>query len=231
MKRFVVLLFVNLLVARSASYAQYGQIQQTLQLVDIKGGPVEEKKYVDVVGDQYLHTDWQNGAIMLESNQIVTAPLKFDAYNNILLFKDKDDKELQPKNALKGFIINISDKEISDMVPLMFVKGFPPTGKQNEDTFYQMIADGKVKLLKLHRKKIQEQSTFTSGVVTKTFKLYQSYFIVKDNQLIAVDPGKKSLSRALPDHSVDIDAYFKNHSINFSSDNDLRTFFVWYNTL
>ena len=198
---------------------------------DREGRPINELFYTDIEGDPYLMNAWISGTVVLQNSKSVAATLKLDIYNNRLLFQGKNGETLEFIDKLTGFTLSITDKEISNIAPLVFANGFPVTDKQTENSWYQIIADGKVKLLKLYGKQTVESRAFNSATTTKSFVPFQVYYVLKNNQLIKTGANKKAMLKILDDHAAQLDAYLKTNNINFKSDTDLQKLFTWYNAL
>jgi hypothetical protein len=203
----------------------------SLTQVGINGAPVMDSEYVEVDGNPYLFSDWVSGSVNLQDNKSLTATLKFDICNNHLLFQSKDGTALELKNDARSFVLNTGDKALSDISPLVFVNGYPPVGQRTESSWFQLIADGKTRLLKYYKKQIKEEKQFTSATTTKSFISMKYYYIFKNNQLIEVSPSKKEIFKVLNDHSSELETYAKTNNINFKSDIDLAKLFAYYNSL
>jgi hypothetical protein len=69
--------------------------------------------------------------------------LRFDIAANRLLFQQKDGTALKIDQPFAGFTLNGVDPQVTDLNPVVFGKGYPSTAMQNEETIYQVIAEGK----------------------------------------------------------------------------------------
>ena len=207
----------------------YAHAQTSLS--DIKGDALKDNVYIEVEGNPFLFNDWANGTLVLISNQSIAAPIKFDICANQVLFKNKAGEVLALKSKITSFTLDNANTEISDLKPLVFVNGYPATAKQTESSYYQLIGDGKTRLLKFYRKSVDEQRAYASATTVRSFKYFQVYYVFKNNQLLEVQPNKKSIAKVLDEHSTQLEAYLKDHTINFKSDADLQKLFTWYNSL
>jgi hypothetical protein len=201
------------------------------ELIGTRGDPYLENPYTVVTGDPYLVNDWTSGFVILDNNQKASATLKYDINSNIVLFQGKNGETWQLKDNFKGFTLANTNNVLSNLDPLIFDNGFPNKGKQTPATFYQLIADGKVKLLKYYKKNIDEHREYPSAITTKTFKAAHAYFVFSNNQLTEIKPNKKSLLKLFNEHSAEIEVYLKDNNINLKSDADLKKLFTWYNSL
>ncbi|MCR8560018.1 hypothetical protein KXD93_20365 [Mucilaginibacter sp. BJC16-A38] len=198
---------------------------------DRQGRPINELSYTDIEGDPYLATDWATGTVTLQNGKNVGATLKFDIYADRLLFQGKNSETLEFIDKLTGFTLNITNTEISNISPLVFANNFPAVDKQTENSWYQVIADGKVKLLKYYGKQTSESRAFNSATNVKTFVPFQFYYLFRNNQMIKTSLNKKSILKAFDDYGLQTEAYLKSNNINFKSDVDLQKLFAWYNSL
>jgi hypothetical protein len=169
--------------------------------------------------------------VTLKDNKNIVATLKFNVFSNHLLFQGPKGTPFQLRDSAKMFTLNVANGDLSDITPFVFVTGYPPYGQRKKDSWYQLIADGKVTLLKYYRKTIKEEWQFTSSTVTKEFMSFKYYYIFKDSHLMEVQPNKKSILKALTGHEEEVKNYLKANHISFDSDTDLQTFFTWYNSL
>jgi hypothetical protein len=211
-------------------FAAHGHAQ-SLGQYDIKGLAITETSYTEVEGNPYLISDWMNGSVTMTGNKSVPAKLKLDTYKDRLLFLDEKGETLELKNKVLGFTLDIPGGDISDLRPMAFVDFFPATANRTENSWYQLIADGKFKLLKCYRKTIKEDHPYASATVTKTFIPSAIYYTFKDGHLTEIVLSKKSLLKLFDDHPDQAHAYFKTNNVNLKSDTDLQKLFTWYNAL
>ncbi len=223
MKKALLIIVALLLICGKGAYAQF--------VNDVQGHPITEISYTDIEGDPYLLNKWTSGTIVLSNNKSFSATLKLDTYGNRLLYRGENGETMEFENKLTSFTLPLTGNEVSDIKPIVFVNNIPPVDNQTENSWYQLIADGKVKLLKYYGKQLMETKAFNSATTTKSFTDYQVYYIFRDNQLIKVSLNKKSLVKALAGHIADAESYLKTNNLNLKSDAGLQKFFVWYNSL
>jgi hypothetical protein len=72
---------------------------------------------------------------------------------------------------------------------------------------------------------------YTSSEITRAYKQVRLYYIFKKSRMIEVQTNKKSFLKVFNEHIPQVEAYFKDNAINFSSDVDLKKFITWYNSL
>lgn len=200
-------------------------------LYDKLGKPAFEIPYTDINGDPYLLNRWGDGMVILPDGKQATAQMKFDIYSNRLLFKGKNGEIMEVTDPLKEVRLNSGDKEMSDITPLVFINNLPAIDKQTTASWYQLIGDGKVKLLKYYGKKIVESQTVNFDPKKKSFVAFHEYYMLQNNAMMRVGANKKAIEKALNNHVPEIEDWLKTNNINLKSDAELQKFFVWYNSL
>lgn len=135
-------------------------------------------------------------------------------------------------DPVKGFKFNIDGKiDETDLAPLVFSSQFPAVDNQTATSFYQVIGDGKVKLLKYYKKILRSDQAFNSATVTKTFVLIDIYYLFTNNQMVKIKPGQKTILAALNNKADQVQSYLKANPINYKSDAALAKLFTYYNSL
>jgi hypothetical protein len=217
---FLTIMTISNLVAR----AQY--------LNDIQGKPYMEQSYTEVEGSPYLIANWATGAVKLVNGKSITAKLKYDLIKDELLFQNKRDSvALSFVDPVQYFSFNDVAIDESNIAPLVFGSGYPPVDNQTQASFYQVIADGKVKLLKHYKKTIRVDKAFNSATSTQTFVLADVYYVFINNQITRIKPSQKSILAALGDKADQLQGYMKSNTVNYKSDVALAKLFSYYNSL
>ncbi|WP_183565820.1 hypothetical protein [Mucilaginibacter sp. SP1R1] len=199
---------------------------------DYQGKPYTEISNADAEGSPYLITNWAAGSVSFSNGKKVTAKLKYDLMKDELLFQNKSDSSAMTFiEPVQGFSFNYFPIAESSLTPLIFGNGFPPVEGQTPASFYQVIADGKVKLLKHYKKVVRIDQAFNSATSTKTFVLVDVYYLFVNNQLTKIRPGQKTILSALNNKAAELQGYMKSNTINYKSDADLAKLFGYYNSL
>ena len=219
MKKSVIVLIVLFICGAGKLYAQITPPGQVV--TDIAGLNVKEAG-ADIQGTPYLFDDWLPGSVTTESGKTYdNLKLKYNIRFSQLLFLNQDNQPLSFKEPVKAFTI----KNIT------FAKGFPPVDTQTTSTFYQVLADGKIKLLKYTKKVIEERQTYGATAMEKSYRAMQSYYLLKDDKIIRVRADKKPILATLSDHAAQLDAYIKDNKVNLKDDAGMAQVITYYNTL
>ncbi|WP_295711618.1 hypothetical protein [Mucilaginibacter sp.] len=206
---------------------------QTQMLNDNQGKPVMEQNYIDVEGSPYLVPNWFPGKVSLVSGKTMLAKLKYDLIKDELLFQSpRDSLALAFVEPVRSFSFDTFGILESNLLPLVFSSGYPAVDEQTPASFYQVIADGKVKVLKRYKKIIHSDQVFNSATVTKTFALKDAvYYLLMNDNIARIKPGSKVILTALNDKAEKMQTYIKSAKVDYKSDTDLAKLFNYYNSL
>lgn len=212
----------KLLLALCCFCTVTARAQQLSTYSHMDGMAVKEVKPEDVEGSPFLNDDWQQGALTTDKGQGFTdVMLKYDIHNDQLLFRGADGQPMAFADGVKTFTLGKA----------VYANGFPAVGAQGSRSYYQVLADGKVKLLKRTGKIIEETKSYGSTTSSRSFRKVEAYFIFKDDKMETFKPDKKSVTALLADKATQISAYADSHKINYKNDSDLGALFAYYNSL
>nr|MBC7613770.1 hypothetical protein [Pseudopedobacter sp.] len=208
-----------LLVSFGFANAQY--------LQDVQGRPIMEISYTDIKGTPFLFSDWVSGVVILGNGDTFSdVPLKYNVFDEKLYFKNpKKDELLEFVQPLKSFKFN----ELKGAG--VFSKGFPAIDKFNSETFYDVLFDGKVKLLNKQYKTLLEVRPYNSATIEKSFVDHNDYYLVKGSKIERIRNSKKDFLDIFSDKSAQIEVFIKNEKIDFKNNDDLVKVFNYYDSL
>jgi len=223
MNKFIVCLMVMVL----------GYLSTHAQIIhDLQGKPYMEKSYTEVDGTPYLIDSWTGATITFSNGKATNVKVKYDLVKDVLLFQHQGDSTamyfIEP---VKGFTLTNGFINESNILPLVFNSGYPAIDVQTPASFYQIIAPGKMQLLRHYRKAIRTDQAFNSATVTKTFAYTDFYYLYADNKIIRIKPSQKSILAAMANKSTEIQAYLKNNTVDYKNDAALAKLFNYYNSL
>ncbi|MES2448076.1 MAG: hypothetical protein V4546_12895 [Bacteroidota bacterium] len=223
MKKFIFLTVIVLLVINVK--AQFTGANSSVDLTILDTRVKEMGKYADVkTGVPFVLKDWSQGAITVNGKvQKEELMLKYDEVDDELLVKGEG-------NSVKKFSLPIEAFTIKDGSKIrVFVSGFKPTKNANSNAYYELIADGKLKLLRKNFKKISEYKEY-SGATAKVIKDDVQYFVVSsDNQPTPIKLEQKSILQVLSDKGAAVEEHIKANKLNLKKENDVVSVFQFYN--
>jgi len=219
MRKPVMIIMILIIFGAGKIYAQISPPGPVV--TNIKGSNVKDAD-ADVQGTPYLFDDWLPGSVVTEDGKTYNnLKLKYDIRFSQLIFLNQNDEASGFREPVKMFTIN----------HMVFTNGFPSVDAQTIAAFYQVLADGKIKLLKYSKKVIEERQTYGATAMEKSYRKMQSYYVFKDGKMTKVRADKKSLLAALPDQAPKLETYIKDNNVNLKDDMGMAQVITYYNTL
>lgn len=205
-------LFLSILFVSLRAYTQIqpnagGQVF----LQDSNGKLLTSNNYIDVDGNPYFPKEWVEGTVGLKDGKVIAYnALRLNTITGNLEFKFTD-KAYDVINPMKEFTLGT----------LKFRNGFAPMERQNTETYYQVLYDGKQKLLCYRFGSIYLESSYNSATKTKKFQLDEIYYLQKaDGKLYELKKNLKSFLLLLDDKSKQLEEFCKKENIKLRSWND-----------
>ncbi len=205
------LTILSLLVSNYICNAQSDfDVNTTLENI-VNGKFVGSKKYVDLEGSPYFPNQWVSGTVTLKAGKVISLPLlRLNTLNGSLEFQ-ANDKPYDVVNSIKEFTLG----------SVIFQNGFEPIGENNAETFYQILYDGKNKLLCKHESKIRVEQPYNSASKISKVVNSKTYFLSKnDGKMYEVKKNVKKFSVAFKNQTSQIEEYCKRENIKLRSWND-----------
>lgn len=192
-------------------------------------GSLGEPVYHDMGGSPYVLIDWADGVIHFSSGRVATQfKIKFDAVKNQLNLQFKGTNFVT-ESKVKDFVLYTNSGRIKDS--MVFRKGYPSFETANEETYYQVLLQGKNELLKLHLKIISEEPQIASKIVYRKVRDEPQYFLVYNKSLIQLPQDKTLVAGKFPDHQTEIQKYISEQQLKFRDNTDFIKLISYYNTL
>lgn len=210
-----------------------GQIQlETAGLgliYDLKGAPYHEKKVTITEGSPFLKDEWSRGSIVMLNKRIVQdLNVKLNLETNEVHYLAEDTK--LEMIALQGIVSEVILKD-TESETIRFKRGFPSYGTNNQRTFYQVLTEGEITLLKLVKKEVIEEKPYNSATYINKYNTKEEYFLFKEEKLIKLKRTKSGILEILNDQRIKLDEFIATNRINLKSDGDLIQLISYYNTI
>jgi len=185
-----------------------------------------EKTLENMVGSPYFNKDWQKGTVKFANGKVFKdMEVKYNLVDDKLVLKSETGEAMTIVDPVSEFRLPTSNGEA------FFKSGFRPLGKHTERTFYQVLFDGNIKLLKRLNKSIIESQSYNSPSPVKTIDESVHYYFVKNDELIEFKPTKKAILQLLKDKSEQVNSVLSNIKGDLKEDETLKSVFVYYNSL
>ena len=205
---------------------------RVLRVQDINGKSLIKEKYDgEIEGTPFLNNDWSDADLLLsQGKQIKKVKANLNIESNELYIKDSADKVL----VIQDFVVNeitFTSRSVSNQEGMTFRNGYPPVDKQSVTFFYQVLADGKIQLLKKMSKTIDVKKNELSGEVSKEFVENSQYYILSNKGMENFKYQKEFIMDFLKDKQVAVDDYVKANKTNFKKIPDVQKLLTYYNGL
>lgn len=201
------LICLRLILAALATQAQSMYIQ------DLNGRPIFENGYTEIEGSPYLNDNWVRGTVKAKHNGKVyeIAKMRYDVYKDEVEYEE-NQKPYRFGGEITEFITNEG----------IFRNGFPAAESLTERSFYQVLFDGKVKLLKKNTVRVQSEKLYNSATQTKRFLKENSLYLFKDNSITRLKKDKKSLLEALSTKQEELEKFIKTEKLKLTKEEDIQ---------
>ncbi len=221
MKKFLFILLFTLV---------YGNVLKAqFYLNNLNGTAFKEQNYTDVKGSPYVVDDWSVGTVLTRKGTYNNINLKYSELDDQLFFKGKDQEMMQFADQVKEF--TLSYKKDDKQLLVHYRNGYTNIAGVNNNTYFEILADGKFQLLRKATKKVKQEITYGSTEPNKSFITTVKYYIVTSEKGILIKKDKKSILSVLGDKESQLEVYAKANNIDFKSDEDLAKLINYYNSI
>ena len=202
-----------------------------MDAVDLNGHSLLKKYDPDITGSPFINDHWVPAKITLSrGKEIGPLPIKLNIESNELYFLDSTGKELV---AIEGLVkkVDCINYYSKDSIRFIFKSGYPGIDKQNENYYYQVLAEGKIELLARKFKYVRVEKNELSGEISKDFVEGGVMLYVYANNIIQpFHTTKNFVISLLRDKEPAINIFIDTNKINFKSIPDLIKLFNYYNS-
>jgi hypothetical protein len=202
---------VSLLLVCFVGYSQGLTIGSTW-LQDTNGKPITTNNYVEMEGSPYFPNDWISGSVQLKSGTpFAYNALRYNTISGVLEFL-LNDKPYEVINPMSEFTLGM----------MLFRKGFQPVNEQTPNSFYQVLYDGKQKLLCFRAGGIYTESSYNSTTKTKKITISEDYYVQKvDGKLYPVKKNLKNILTLMDGKTEEVNTYCQKENIKIKSWDDV----------
>jgi hypothetical protein len=194
-------------------------------IMSINGKPWEEIKYTDIEGIPYLTEDWNLGTVKFRNDTYAKDMLlRFDLYNNKLYFK-RNDTEYSFVLPVREF--RISYKKNGDTS--VFRSGYSSIDKNNEETFYEVLVDGKFQLLNYFSKIMQEYTSYNEPPKKRFATKSQLIARLPDGNLVKIKNDKDDIIASMPQYADAARKIIDDNKLKLRTDEQVIHFFTLLN--
>ena len=183
-------------------------------------------QYGSIQGSAFYKEEWHKGYIILKGNRLIKdISLSYNIYENqIYYLQDSQALVLDASIPVEEFGLYDHKEDTNHLT--IFRCGYPSTGRNNEKTFYQVIANDRIQLLKHYGKSIIESVNLASAP-DKSFFDSETWFVynASENKLTAIKKNKSSLEDALPQYTNLIQSIIQQNNFKLKTENEWASLF------
>lgn len=186
-------------------------------------------EYDGVAGSPYLLKDWVNGTVYYKNGRVVNQfKLRFDCPHNFLQLQfDGQTFSAQPA-SITSFVLYPKDSKDS----MVFRKGYPATGRNNAETFYQVLMTGKASLLYILSKTIVEEKDIVATSSKRFFEEEDEFFLLNDGKLTElIKSDREKLAAQFPEQEAALLKFMNEEQMKMKTADDFKKFVKKYNEL
>lgn len=207
-------MFTNVYSQQTMGMTNFGT--PVLRVPDSYGVPIAKGSYTDLKGNPYFKDDWTTGSVELANGELYNnLTLRYNQIDGLLSFQ-RGGAELRFPKPIRKFVLG------DTLTGNKFQNGFPPIDANTADTFYEILVDGSLKLLKAESKKIAEFKGYDQITERKIVKNTE-YYVFNDGKLVGIKPNKSSVEKLVTDNHIKLKNNVKISSIR--NEEDLVAFF------
>ncbi|MEO6523674.1 MAG: hypothetical protein ABIN91_18465 [Mucilaginibacter sp.] len=192
--------------------------------------PVLNHSYTNVEGSPFLTNQWAKGTVKMANGHVYKdMQLKYEQCSDAMFFRKTNDEDLF---AFSEQISEVKMDYIQNNIPYqkLYRTGYTITGS-TEKSFFEVLSDGRVQLLKKDNKIITESKEYNSSTINKKFEPVTKYYIVIAGNVKPFKKDKKFILANLSDKQTQIENYIKTNDLDLKNDADLAMLFNYYNSI
>lgn len=179
----------------------------------LEGSPYipSERFYEGSVLPAGTNTKWSDGY-----------KLRLNTYSNQLEVNESGVAKTISPNYIKGFKIGEA----------AYFSGYPAVDKLSKNSYFQLLYNGKVKLLKNTTTLMREVRSHDDVKQGDKFDTYFYYYILENEIMTKVFPNKKSLLKTIPSAKLAaVEGFINNKAFAFKAEGDFVETIRFYDSL
>src|ERR1700749_3055127 len=171
-------------------------------------GTLVKETEVVIDGSPYFNNEWETGLVKLaDGRTFKDMMLKYNVYKDVLYFQDGN-------GDTKIFSSPVSEFKITDVVDnipheLDFKNGYKDIPGYNDQSFFEVLSEGTVQLLKKDHRFVIESTGIDLGTTSKKFNDKESYYLIISGKVSVIKKDKKTILALLSNKQTELESYIK----------------------
>jgi hypothetical protein len=232
-------------------FAQNNMMQNTKDALNMGGLKVGQhtstmlygfdNRATEVLGSYYLDQDWSLATVRFYPKTIITpkGSVKLDSLTDvqIKIILHGNDVEFNTPEGVKvisGTLIKSFTLKKLNQLPKNYVSTleFIDNYDKIKPSFFELLVDGKVKLLEYTRINIQKPDyveAFNTGSKDIKISKDKQLFIAQGKEVLKLNTNKKEVLKLMSDKKAGVEAFIKQNDLSVKDRNSLLQIFKFYN--
>ncbi len=200
-----------------------------------------DSRATEVQGSFYLDTEWSAATVKFYPKTISTpkGTVKLDSLSGIQIrfILQGNDMEFNTPDGIKvisGTLVKSFSLEKIPTKKYINTLEFVDNYDKVKPSFFEVLADGKTKLLEYTKITVQKPDYVEAfNVGSKDLKIVKEkqLFITKGNEVLRFSSNKKDLLELMSDKKAEIEKFLKDNNLSAKDKSDLVKIFGFYNSL
>jgi hypothetical protein len=187
---------------------------------------MEASTYKVLEGSPYIPSEsFYEGSVMPSGTNTKWSggyKLRLNTYSNQLEMNESGVVKTISPNYIKGFKIGEA----------AYFSGYPAVDKLGKDSYFQLLYDGKVKLLKNTITFMREVRSADDVKQGDKFDTYFYYYILENETMTKVFPNKKALLKTIPSAKLNaVEGFINDKGFKFKAEGDFIETIRFYDSL
>lgn len=182
-------------------------------------------------GSPYFKDEYKYASIRLASGRVMSnIRMKIDlvAHETHLLTANGIEAVLDAGMVKE---INFADTIAGNIQQYKFSTGFPVIDRNTENSFYQVLAEGKCTYLKSFPKKVTESKNVFNGETIRDYETYEQYYLLIKSVIKTAGKDREFYLSELSDKQEAIAAFMSDNKINCKKPEQVGQLITYYNSL
>jgi hypothetical protein len=242
---------VILLLIETTTFAQNNMMQNTKDALNVGGLKVGQHsstmlygfdtRTTDVLGSYYLDQDWSlatvrfypktistpKGIVKLDS--LTDVQIKIILYGNDVEFNTPEGVKVISGTLIKGYTLQKPNQLPKNYIStLEFVDNYDKI----KPSFFELLVDGKLKLLEYTRVNIQKPDyveAFNTGSKDTKITKDKQLYITQGKEVLRLNTNKKEILKLMSDKKTEVESFIKQNNLSVKDRVDLLQIFKFYN--
>lgn len=179
----------------------------------------KEEDLANISGNPYLFKDWADGIVRFSGGRTMNQfKLKFDCLKNMLVLQFQGSA-FPAEGTVQEFVMYPKGKARDS---LLFRKGFPPANKATENTYYQVLFQDKVTLLRLFTRNIIEEKQIVNvnDRLNRRLEDVEQYYLLRNGQMVLLPDNKTELPEKFGDKKDQIARFITSEQLKMHTADD-----------